>query len=44
MDNIAEEGGNLDIDCKQLSFAINELKQLEKKFRYENEESNKHRL
>jgi Rad3-related DNA helicase len=34
VDSVAEEGGNLEIDCKQLIFAINELKQLEKKFKF----------
>lgn len=37
VDSVAEEGGNLEIDCRQLGFAIGELKQLEKKFKFENE-------
>ncbi len=44
VDSVAEEGGNLEIDCKQLSFAINELKQLEKKFKFESEANNKNKF
>ena len=43
VDSVAEEGGNLDIDCRQLTFAINELKQLEKKFKFDSESNIKNK-
>ncbi len=43
VDSVAEEGGNLEIDCRQLMLAISELRQLEKKFRFESEVNTKSR-